>query len=161
MSVIGVHVFPVSFTRFEHHQHNMGAVKALSPGAKLLAVVAGGHKEYGCEQVTVVGGGLAGVSACNTVIENGGKSLLAATRRTQKDKIEDRGAVWQEGDLHCSVINKQNEFGGCHITTQDFWVPHHPAHSRSRMRVRWVRHCRIVEAAKGDLEITTKDLNRQ
>ena len=36
MSVIGVHAFPVSFTRFEHHQHNMGVVKALSPGAKFL-----------------------------------------------------------------------------------------------------------------------------
>jgi len=28
------------------------------------------------DQVVVVGGGLAGVSACNTVVENGGKTVL-------------------------------------------------------------------------------------
>jgi len=45
-------------------------LKELAAGAKLPAAAAEGKKEYRCEQVIVVGGGLAGVSACNTVLEN-------------------------------------------------------------------------------------------
>merc|ERR1712137_452792 len=51
-------------------------LKALISGGKVAPVEALGTKGYRCEQAIVVGGGLAGVSACNTVLENGGKVLL-------------------------------------------------------------------------------------
>ena len=70
---------------------------------------ANGERDYTTNQAIVVGGGLARVSACNTVLENGGKVLLVdksafcggnstkatggingAGRRTQKAKgVED------------------------------------------------------------------------
>jgi flavocytochrome c len=71
------------------------------------------------DQVIVVGGGLAGVSACNTVVENGGKTVLidkssfcggnstkatsginGAATRTQKDKgIEDSTDLFTKDTL--------------------------------------------------------------
>jgi succinate dehydrogenase/fumarate reductase flavoprotein subunit len=69
------------------------------------------------DQVIVVGGGLAGVSACNTVVENGGKTVLidkssfcggnstkatsginGAATRTQKDKGIDDSTVLKHKD---------------------------------------------------------------
>ena len=51
-------------------------LKALASGQKVAPVQANGAKTFTTNQAIVVGGGLAGVSACNTVVENGGKVLL-------------------------------------------------------------------------------------
>jgi len=94
-------------------------LKALSSGQAVPAIVAKGKMEYRCEQVIVVGGGLAGVSACNTILENGGKTLLvdkssfcggnstkatsgingAATRTQRSKNIEDSKELFTSDTL--------------------------------------------------------------
>merc|ERR1711957_1157561 len=51
-------------------------LKGLSSGKQSSPVLAAGVKNFPTNQAIVVGGGLAGVSACNTVLENGGRVVL-------------------------------------------------------------------------------------